>query len=390
MAICSIDLTTANIQNLFCKTAIDADETLSNDTKYVLMRIADSTNAAEFADFLAKIGKEARDLGLCCQAVKIDTTSATVVCGHAPYEAAARGDLLSFKVNTYGDVYIWELKLNRGTFENPKWVRQPQVILDRLGASKDRCNRRSLYNFNFKISWLKNWLKKGAECTEKIRLDEIAARKHKKHNELKKEAWAGRVMSLADLIAERLPGVKVKITDLADDGSEWYFSLYNVQFTVSYGATYRGLFLPKDAYVGWNPNDDFEWVGMHVDMLKDVRPIKLYTLFTTLADSKGQVVCGNSSHRKIDYGIALSRRPDSAKRGAGTWDIVVPAPIFGYHPSVPFRGEMIPTEELGDWFNALLDYEAAAYDIAVKAAEDIMQLNKTAGLNRWNRSNMGN
>ena len=388
MAICSIDLTTTDIQNLFNKAAIDADKTLSNDIKYVLKCIAENAHAAEFADFLAKISKEAQGLGLCCQAVKIGITNATVVCGHAPYEADARGDLLSFEVNTYGDIYISELKVNQGTFENAKWVRQTQAILDKHGAHKDRCNRRYLSNFNLKISWLKNWLKKGAECTEKIRLDEIAVSKRKKHSELKKEAWAGRIMPLADLIAERLPGVKVRVNDYSDDGSAWYFSLYNVQFTGFYGATYTGLFLPKDAYVGWKPNDDFEWNGMHVDQLKDVRPVKLYTLFATLADSKGQVVCGNSKYRKIDYGIKLTRRPDFAKHGAGTWDIFVPSPIFGY-PSIPFRGEMIPTEELGVWFNALLDYEATAYDIAVKAAEDVLQLTKTSGLNRWNRSNMG-
>lgn len=388
MAICRIDLTTTNIQNLFSKTAIDADKTLSDDIKYALRCIAENAHAAEFADFLAKISKEAQGLGLCCQAVKLGTSSAMVICGHAPCEADTSGDLLSFEVNTYGDIYICELKVNQGTFEDSKWVRQTQAILDKYGARKDRCNRRYLSNFNLKISWLKNWLKKGAECTEKIRLDEIAVRKRKKQTELKKEAWAGRIMPLADLIAERLPGVKVRVNDYSDEGTEWYFSLYNVQFTGSYGVTYRGLFLPKDAYVGWNPNDDFEWAGMHVDQLKDVRPIKLYTLFAILADSKGQVVCGNSRYRKIDYGIMLSRRPDSAKQGAGTWDIVIPAPIFGC-TSIPFRGEMIPTEELADWFNALFDYETAAYDIAVKAAEDIKKLHKTAGLDRWNRSNMG-
>ena len=389
MATCRIDLTTANIKNLFDKTAIDADETLNNSVKYVLKSIAESVHLAEFMDFLTKISKEAQNLGLCCQVVEFDSNGAMVVVGHAPYEADARGDILKFGVNTYGDIYIWQLKVNQGTFECSKWVKQTQAILDKHGARKDGSgNNRRLSNFNLRISWLKNWLKKGAECTEKIRLDEIAVRKRKKHNELKKEAWAGRIMPLADLIRERLPGVEVGVNGYNDDGSAWYFQLYNVKYVGPYGSSHTGLFMPKDAYVGWNGNDDIEWSGMHIDQLKDVQPIKLYTLFSTLADSEGKVVRGNCRYRKIDYTISLQRRPDNAEQGAGTWDISAP-PFCNGLPSSGFRRVMIPYEELGDWFNALLDYEAAAYDIAVKAAEDIKKLHETSTLNNWNYSNMG-
>jgi hypothetical protein len=389
MATCRIDLTTANIKNLFDKAAIDADETLNNSVKYVLKSIAESVHLAEFMDFLTKISKEAQNLGLCCQVVEFDSNGAMVVVGHAPYEADARGDILKFGVNTYGDIYIWQLKVNQGTFECSKWVKQTQAILDKHGARKDGSgNNRRLSNFNLRISWLKNWLKKGAECTEKIRLDEIAVRKRKKHNELKKEAWAGRIMPLADLIRERLPGVEVGVNGYNDDGSAWYFQLYNVKYVGPYGSSHTGLFMPKDAYVGWNGNDDIEWSGMHIDQLKDVQPIKLYTLFSTLADSEGKVVRGNCRYRKIDYTISLQRRPDNAEQGAGTWDISAP-PFCNGLPSSGFRRVMIPYEELGDWFNALLDYEAAAYDIAVKAAEDIKKLHETSTLNNWNYSNMG-
>ena len=389
MATCRIDLTTANIKNLFDKTAIDADETLNNSVKYVLKSIAESVHLAEFMDFLTKISKEAQNLGLCCQVVEFDSNGAMVVVGHAPYEADARGDILKFGVNTYGDIYIWQLKVNQGTFENSKWVKQTQAILDKHGARKDGSgNNRRLSNFNLRISWLKNWLKKGAECTEKIRLDEIAVRKRKKHNELKKEAWAGRIMPLADLIRERLPGVEVGVNGYNDDGSAWYFQLYNVKYVGPYGSSHTGLFMPKDAYNGWNDTDDIEWTGMHVTDLKDVQPIKLYTLFSTLADSEGKVVRGNCRYRKIDYTISLQRRPDNAEQGAGTWDISAP-PFCNGLPSSGFRRVMIPYEELGDWFNALLDYEAAAYDIAVKAAEDIKKLHETSTLNNWNYSNMG-
>jgi len=389
MATCRIDLTTANIKNLFDKTAIDADETLNNSVKYVLKSIAESVHLAEFMDFLTKISKEAQNLGLCCQVVEFDSNGAMVVVGHAPYEADARGDILKFGVNTYGDIYIWQLKVNQGTFENSKWVKQTQAILDKHGARKDGSgNNRRLSNFNLRISWLKNWLKKGAECTEKIRLDEIAVRKRKKHNELKKEAWAGRIMPLADLIRERLPGVEVGVNGYNDDGSAWYFQLYNVKYVGPYGSSHTGLFMPKDAYNGWNDTDDIEWTGMHVTDLKDVQPVKLYTLFSTLADSEGKVVRGNCRYRKIDYTISLQRRPDNAEQGAGTWDISAP-PFCNGLPSSGFRRVMIPYEELGDWFNALLDYEAAAYDIAVKAAEDIKKLHETSTLNNWNYSNMG-
>jgi len=389
MATCRIDLTTANIKNLFDKAAIDADETLNNSVKYVLKSIAESVHLAEFMDFLTKISKEAQNLGLCCQVVEFDSNGAMVVVGHAPYEADARGDILKFGVNTYGDIYIWQLKVNQGTFECSKWVKQTQAILDKHGARKDGSgNNRRLSNFNLRISWLKNWLKKGAECTEKIRLDEIAVRKRKKHNELKKEAWAGRIMPLADLIRERLPGVEVGVNGYNDDGSAWYFQLYNVKYVGPYGSSHTGLFMPKDAYVGWNGNDDIEWSGMHIDQLKDVQPVKLYTLFSTLADSEGKVVRGNCRYRKIDYTISLQRRPDNAEQGAGTWDISAP-PFCNGLPSSGFRRVMIPYEELGDWFNALLDYEAAAYDIAVKAAEDIKKLHETSTLNNWNYSNMG-
>lgn len=389
MATCRIDLTTANIKNLFDKTAIDADETLNNSVKYVLKSIAESVHLAEFMDFLTKISKEAQSLGLCCQVVEFDSNGAMVVVGHAPYEADARGDILKFGVNTYGDIYIWQLKVNQGTFECSKWVKQTQAILDKHGARKDGSgNNRRLSNFNLRISWLKNWLKKGAECTEKIRLDEIAVRKRKKHNELKKEAWAGRIMPLADLIRERLPGVEVGVNGYNDDGSAWYFQLYNVKYVGPYGSSHTGLFMPKDAYNGWNDTDDIEWTGMHVTDLKDVQPIKLYTLFSTLADSEGKVVRGNCRYRKIDYTISLQRRPDNAEQGAGTWDISAP-PFCNGLPSSGFRRVMIPYEELGDWFNALLDYEAAAYDIAVKAAEDIKKLHETSTLNNWNYSNMG-
>jgi len=389
MATCRIDLTTANIKNLFDKTAIDADETLNNSVKYVLKSIAESVHLAEFMDFLTKISKEAQNLGLCCQVVEFDSNGAMVVVGHAPYEADARGDILKFGVNTYGDIYIWQLKVNQGTFENSKWVKQTQAILDKHGARKDGSgNNRRLSNFNLRISWLKNWLKKGAECTEKIRLDEIAVRKRKKHNELKKEAWAGRIMPLADLIRERLPGVEVGVNGYNDDGSAWYFQLYNVKYVGPYGSSHTGLFMPKDAYNGWNDTDDIEWTGMHVTDLKDVKPVKLYTLFSTLADSEGKVVRGNCRYRKIDYTISLQRRPDNAEQGAGTWDISAP-PFCNGLPSSGFRRVMIPYEELGDWFNALLDYEAAAYDIAVKAAEDIKKLHETSTLNNWNYSNMG-
>jgi len=389
MATCRIDLTTANIKNLFDKAAIDADETLNNSVKYVLKSIAESVHLAEFMDFLTKISKEAQNLGLCCQVVEFDSNGAMVVVGHAPYEADARGDILKFGVNTYGDIYIWQLKVNQGTFECSKWVKQTQAILDKHGARKDGSgNNRRLSNFNLRISWLKNWLKKGAECTEKIRLDEIAVRKRKKHNELKKEAWAGRIMPLADLIRERLPGVEVGVNGYNDDGSAWYFQLYNVKYVGPYGSSHTGLFMPKDAYNGWNDTDDIEWTGMHVTDLKDVQPIKLYTLFSTLADSEGKVVRGNCRYRKIDYTISLQRRPDNAEQGAGTWDISAP-PFCNGLPSSGFRRVMIPYEELGDWFNALLDYEAAAYDIAVKAAEDIKKLHETSTLNNWNYSNMG-
>ncbi len=389
MATCRIDLTTANIKNLFNKANIDADDTLGSSIKYALKTIADSTHLAEFTDFLEKISKEAQNLGLACQAVEFDTSGAMVVCGHAPYEAEARGDILKFGVNVYGDIYIWQLKVNQGTFESSKWVKQTQAILDKHGARKDGSgNNRRLSNFNLKIGWLKNWLKKGAECTEKIRLDEIAVRKRKKHNELKKEAWAGRITPLADLIKERLPGVEVGVNGYSDDGSAWYFQLYNVKYIGPYGSSHTGLFMPKDAYIGWRDADDIEWAGMHVTELKDVKPIKLYTLFSSLADSEGKITRNSSRYRKIDYTISLNRRPDNAEQGAGTWDISAP-PFSNGLPSAGFRRVMIPFEELGDWFNALLDYEAAAYDIAVQSAEAIRKLHETSTLNNWNYSNMG-
>ena len=389
MATCRIDLTTANIKNLFNKANIDADETLNSSVKYALKSIADSTHLAEFTDFLEKISREAQGLGLACQAVEFDTSGAMVICGHAPYEAEARGDILKFGVNTYGDIYIWQLKVNQGTFENSKWVKQTQAILDKHGARKDGSgNNRRLSGFNLKISWLKNWLKKGAECTEKIRLDEIAVRKRKKTNELRKEAWAGRIAPLADIIKERLPGVEVGINGYADDGSCWYFQVYNVKYIGPYGSSHTGLFMPKDAYIGWNDTDDIEWTGMHVTDLKDVKPIKLYTLFNALADSEGKITRNNCRYRKIDYTISLQRRPDNAEQGAGTWDISAPPFVNGL-PTAGFRRVMIPFEELGDWFNALLDYEAAAYDVAVQSAEAIKKLHETSELNNWNYSNMG-
>lgn len=389
MATCRIDLTTANIKNLFNKANIDADETLNSSVKYALKSIADSTHLVEFADFLEKISKEAQHLGLACQAVEFDTTSAMVVCGHAPYEADARGDILKFSVNTYGDIYIWQLKVNQGTFENSKWVKQTQAILDKHGAHKDGSgNNRRLSNFNLKISWLKNWLKKGAECTEKIRLDEIAVSKRKKRNELRKEAWAGRIAPLADIIKERLPGVEVGVNSYSDDGSAWYFQVYNVEYIGPYGSFHTGLFMPKDAYIGWKDTDDIEWTGMHVDNLKDVQPIKLYTLYSSLADSEGKITRNNCRYAKIDYTISLQRRPDNAEQGAGTWDISAP-PFSNGLSTAGFRRVMIPFEELGDWFNALLDYEAAAYDVAVQSAESFKKLHETSALNNWNYSNMG-
>ena len=389
MATCRIDLTTTNLRNLFNKANIDADETLNSSVKYALKSIAESVHLAGFVDFLEKISKEAQHLGLACQAVEFDTSGAMVICGHAPYEAEARGDILKFGVNTYGDIYIWQLKVNQGTFENSKWVKQTQAILDKHGARKDGSgNNRRLSNFNLKISWLKNWLKKGAECTEKIRLDEIAVRKRKKTNELRKEAWAGRIAPLADIIKERLPGVEVGVNGYSDDGSCWYFQVYNVKYIGPYGSSHTGLFMPKDAYIGWNDTDDIEWTGMHVTDLKDVKPIKLYTLFNALADSEGKITRNNCRYRKIDYTITLNRRPDNAEQGAGTWDISAP-PFSNGLPTAGFRRVMIPFEELGDWFNALLDYEAAAYDVAVQSAEAIKKLHETSALNNWNYSNMG-
>ena len=389
MATCRIDLITANIKNLFNKAIINEDDTINSSIKYALKTLADSKRITEFTDFLEKISKEAQNLGLCCQAVEFDTSGAMVICGHTPYEAEARGDILKFGVNVYGDIYIWQLKVNQGSFECSKWVKQTQAILDKHGARKvGSGNNRRLSNFNLKISWLKNWLKKGAECTEKIRLDEIAVSKRKKRNELRKEVWAGRIMPLADIIKERLPGVEVGVNGYSDDGSAWYFQLYNVKYIGPYGSSHTGLFMPKDTYIGWTGNDDFEWAGMRMDQLKDVKPIKLYTLFNALADSEGKIIRNNCRYRKIDYTISLQRRPDNAEQGAGTWDISAP-PFTNGLPTAGFRRVMIPFEELGDWFNALLDYEAAAYDVAVKSAEAIKKLHETSDLNNWNYSNMG-
>lgn len=326
----------------------------------------------KYKKFLNTLLDDAEALGITVTVTDLGDEAINLHMSHEPYATPDEERPSKFKIQVRyrGDLRVLVFALNKGKYPNVKWVKQTQAILKGKGWTKSGCrNDLEGTDFNFRLTWFKNWLKQAKILQDKLLLEKREYLKSKKREQIKCEYSLGQIQPIAQMIEDRL-GVKVNV-EYNDQGTAFWLKCYNVKHVDNWGCVNYGLFLPIEAYERYkNSENNIGFRHLTYDKLvqHETKPVKLYSLVGR---------CGSQGER-CTYMNPLTF---SISRGGDPTNTKCYLTVEGC--SLPLNNKLktsfseIELDEIETYINAYLDYEEKAYEAYMAYDKAIRSFNET-------------
>lgn len=259
-----------------------------------------------------------------------------------------------------GHVHLTSLTLAKGELGSKKEREQRKTFLLKkdwryLDVTHMDKNSFCGVNFNFKLEWFENWLRKAEEqntlltqkLRERVRDDKI--------KEIKADRVVGQLNQVADAIRQRVPGLRAKVVKTSS--TRFTIKLYNVDYTDGQGHTTNCMFLPLEAYSRYNAMSTLLGnIGFQYEQLAQQKPgkVPMYSLIKH---------CGKNVERHFNWNpeVFVVQHYNSDK----TFDVAFPSAYWPENSSFARGLQNVALSEIGGIVNEWLNYEERLYDAMV-------------------------